>query len=64
MQSGDRHHARRTSMTTARIHKKKKKLPRREGIAKLAASRFSSAIIEKEWGAARETESRINEEKK
>lgn len=48
--------------TIARIHQKtKKKLPRRERIAKLTASRFSSAIIEK--GAEHSERNRINEKK-
>jgi len=51
-----------TRFDDARIHKKK--LPRRERIAKLTASRFSSAIIEKEQSIAKETESRLNEKKK
>lgn len=48
--------------TIARIHQKtKKKLPRRERIAKLTASRFSSAIIEKR--AEHSERNRINEKK-
>lgn len=63
MQNRDRHlYARR--FNSDRANSQKKKLPRRERIAKLIASRFSSAIKDKGQDIAKETESRINERKK
>lgn len=58
MQNRDRHYARRFDDDSP---KNKKKLPRRERIAKLTASRFSSAIIEKR--AEHSERNRINEKK-
>lgn len=62
MQNRDRHYARRFDDDRPNSPKNKKKLPRREGIAKLTASRFSSAIIEKR--AEHSERNRINEKKR
>lgn len=62
MQNRDRHYARRFDDDRPNSPKNKKKLPRRERIAKLTASRFSSAIIEKR--AEHSERNRINEKKR
>lgn len=61
MQNRDRHYARRFDDDRPNSPKNKKKLPRRERIAKLTASRFSCAIIEKR--AEHSERNRINEKK-